>query len=79
MLLLGRSLVVRSPPARLLRDFSSWVKRLDSTETFLQNTVSLLDKRPNILDECFFVELVLFLVSLRTGEVLWRDDVSVTT
>lgn len=38
----------------------------------------LLNKRSNVLDECFFVELVLFLVALCAGEVLRRDDVSAT-
>lgn len=63
---------------RLLRDFSSRVEGLDSAKSFLEDTMSLFNQSSNVLDECFFVKLVLFLVALCTGEVLWRDDVSAT-
>lgn len=47
--------MVRCPTHGLLRDFSTWVERLDTTESFLENTVCLLDERFDILDESFFV------------------------
>ena len=70
MLFLRRGLVVRRPPARLLGDLTSGVKRFYPAEGLLQDVIGGLDERTHILDQGFFVELVLLLVALSTGEAL---------
>lgn len=55
MLFLGKSPMVRCPTHRLLGNLSAWIERLDTTESFLENTVCLLNERFDVFDESFFV------------------------
>lgn len=72
VLLLWCSLMIRRPPAGLLRDFPSWVEGLDTAERFLEDVVGRLDERSDVFDERFFVEFFFFLVAFGTSESLWR-------
>lgn len=47
--------MVRGPAHRLLGHSFAWIERLDTTESFLEDTVWLLNERLEIFDESFLV------------------------
>lgn len=73
MLLLWRSLMVRRSSTRLLRDLPSWVEGFDTAECLLEDVVSGFDERSDVLDECFFVEFLFFLIAFGTSKSLGRN------